>query len=366
MDWSWTEADWIRADAIKLQRFRGQFLSLLSRCFLVFSQDHELQIRTSDPSTVDDLISELEELAWFAWIFCGSPNLSVWFEDEELFDCPTQPQDPMQWQKLDSIQSTVDECCDEENCMSPATTLSKPIEKTSTQSAKIDRRRVQMRKLTTIAHFMGSTPENVERMADQFGFELSQDETGALIMSLNDAARLFSDFAVQSLSAISTEAAASNGAVTATEPAATATATKPKPQAKTAAKKSAPQKTKVSQPAEAATPETQPEDNAQGEATGGKRKQVTLGENFKVLVSDARRTAQNALAQFAKGQRRQRQIATAISNGTPDGKKYMNALLECYPDDKREEAAKQLPRQFKKLADSLSNQLQGTTAEIAS
>jgi hypothetical protein len=318
----WTRSDRIEAEAFRVTRLRRCFTELLSPCFLHLDQNSTLNIHVSTPDAIDDLIDNLAELACRIWLITGAIAVSLWFCQEEILTLPTQPMSEVEWKLLNSIQSAEDIENEENSEMTSATLSKSPTQNSTLTSNNQIKSRPQLKKLETVAALMQISIATAESVCDQEGIELQLDEDGNPVIRLDDAAEMLKAAAISKLSA-PREALERNGNGTVVEPILEATA-------------------------ELATPSRQP-------------KIAELPEGFKISLSDPKKTATNALAAFARTQKRQRQIASAIANQTSDGMKYMRSLEALYPADRWEKAKEQLKVQFKKLAAALSEEVQAAS-----
>ena len=74
----------------RLERLRSFFADTLAKCFLQLDQKNRLTIHCSEPWIVDQLLSEVEQLRWYAWIVVGAQRLSICFAQEEVYRTTTQ------------------------------------------------------------------------------------------------------------------------------------------------------------------------------------------------------------------------------------------------------------------------------------
>lgn len=85
-----TASDTFRLERLRLQRFRAFFPETLIACFLHLQQNHTLAIHCAEPWMVDQLLAEISELRWYAWMILGAKRISIYFAQEEIYKVSTR------------------------------------------------------------------------------------------------------------------------------------------------------------------------------------------------------------------------------------------------------------------------------------
>lgn len=68
----------------RLERLRSFFPEILSSCKLRLDATNTLTIDCAEPWMVDQLLAELMEFGWYAWIVVGAYQVAVCFAQEEI------------------------------------------------------------------------------------------------------------------------------------------------------------------------------------------------------------------------------------------------------------------------------------------
>jgi len=69
----------------RLERLRCFFAETLTLCFMHLDHQNRLSIHCSEPWVMDELLREIEQLRWYAWIIVGARQLSLCFAQEEIY-----------------------------------------------------------------------------------------------------------------------------------------------------------------------------------------------------------------------------------------------------------------------------------------
>lgn len=85
-----TDDDRLILEGQRLERFRSFFYETISFCFLQLDSKNELVIHCSEPWLVDQLLCEIDQLCWYAWVIVGVSSLSIYFAQEEICRAKTQ------------------------------------------------------------------------------------------------------------------------------------------------------------------------------------------------------------------------------------------------------------------------------------
>lgn len=85
-----TDTDLLLLEKQRLQRFRSFFKDSLPFCFLHLNCQNTLTIHCPEPWLVDQLLCEIEQLCWYAWVTVGAYRLSICFAQEEIHTAKTQ------------------------------------------------------------------------------------------------------------------------------------------------------------------------------------------------------------------------------------------------------------------------------------
>jgi hypothetical protein len=92
MSFNLTDDDLVALEKQRLERFRSFFCDTLPFCFLHLNRKHTLTIHCSEPWLVDQLLCEIDQLAWYAWIVVGAYRVSLYFAQEEIHTTKTVKQ----------------------------------------------------------------------------------------------------------------------------------------------------------------------------------------------------------------------------------------------------------------------------------
>lgn len=84
-----TVKDSLTLEKYRLERLRSFFGSSLLHCVLHLNQKNTLTIHCSQPRLVDQLLEELDQLRWYAWVVVGAQRLSICFAQEEVYRTAT-------------------------------------------------------------------------------------------------------------------------------------------------------------------------------------------------------------------------------------------------------------------------------------
>lgn len=85
-----TSEDRLLLEKCRLERLRSFFGDTLRRCFLQLNEKNVLTIHCSEAWIVDQLMSEIIQLRWYAWIVVGAARLSICFAEEEVYKTLTR------------------------------------------------------------------------------------------------------------------------------------------------------------------------------------------------------------------------------------------------------------------------------------
>ena len=81
--------DLLTLEQQRMERFRAFSLCSLS-CFLHLNQNNTLAIHCAEPWIVDQLLHDIEQLCWDAWVIVGASCLSIHYAQEEIYTANTQ------------------------------------------------------------------------------------------------------------------------------------------------------------------------------------------------------------------------------------------------------------------------------------
>lgn len=84
-----TTNDLVMLEQYRLQRFRSFFFSSLIACPLCLEEHQTLIIHCLDPELVDQLLSQIDQLRWYARIVLGVDCLAIKFIQEEIYRTAT-------------------------------------------------------------------------------------------------------------------------------------------------------------------------------------------------------------------------------------------------------------------------------------
>jgi len=84
-----TTNDLVTLKQYRLERFRSFFFSTLSACPLCLDEQQTLIIYCLEPQFVDQLLSQIEQLRWYARIVLGVSCLAINFVQEEIYRTAT-------------------------------------------------------------------------------------------------------------------------------------------------------------------------------------------------------------------------------------------------------------------------------------
>ncbi len=89
MSFELTADDLLVLEQHRLERLRSFFGDTLRLCFLHLDRKNVLTIHCSEPWIVDQLMDEINELCWYAWVIVGAQQLSICFAQEEIHKAKT-------------------------------------------------------------------------------------------------------------------------------------------------------------------------------------------------------------------------------------------------------------------------------------
>ena len=84
-----TTNDLVTLEQFRLQRFRSFFFSTLIGCPLCLDEQQTLIIHFLEPQFVDQLLSQIDQLRWYARIVLGVSCLAINFVQEEIYRTAT-------------------------------------------------------------------------------------------------------------------------------------------------------------------------------------------------------------------------------------------------------------------------------------
>ncbi len=84
-----TTNDLVTLEQYRLQRFRSFFFSTLIACPLHLDEQQTLTIYCLEPQFVDQLLSQMDQLRWYARIVLGVSCLAINFVQEEIYRTAT-------------------------------------------------------------------------------------------------------------------------------------------------------------------------------------------------------------------------------------------------------------------------------------
>lgn len=84
-----TTHDLLLLEQYRLQRFRSFFFSALLSCSLCLDANKTLIIHCLEPEVVDQLLSQIDQLRWYARIVLGVHCLAIQFVQEEIYRTAT-------------------------------------------------------------------------------------------------------------------------------------------------------------------------------------------------------------------------------------------------------------------------------------
>ncbi len=82
--------DLLTLEQQRIDRFRSSSLRSLLLCFLHLNQNNTLAIHCAEPWIVDQLLHDMEQLCWDAWVIVGASRLSIHYAQEEIYTANTQ------------------------------------------------------------------------------------------------------------------------------------------------------------------------------------------------------------------------------------------------------------------------------------
>lgn len=85
-----TVEDSLILEKYRLERLCAFFTDTLAKCFLHLDPNNTLTIHCSEPWIVDQLLSEIDQLRFYAWVVVGAKRLSVCFAQEEIYRTSTR------------------------------------------------------------------------------------------------------------------------------------------------------------------------------------------------------------------------------------------------------------------------------------
>jgi hypothetical protein len=92
MSFDLTANDLLILEKHRLERLRSFFADTLSFCFLHLGDRNTLVIHCMEAWTVDQLLTEMDQLRCYAWLVVGVAHVSVYFSQEKVFTAATQKQ----------------------------------------------------------------------------------------------------------------------------------------------------------------------------------------------------------------------------------------------------------------------------------
>jgi hypothetical protein len=84
-----TTNDLVMLEQYRLQRFRSFFFSTLITCSLCLDEQQTLVIYCLEPQFVDQLLSQIDQLRWYARLILGVSCLAINFVQEEIYRTAT-------------------------------------------------------------------------------------------------------------------------------------------------------------------------------------------------------------------------------------------------------------------------------------
>ncbi|PZV11378.1 MAG: hypothetical protein DCF22_14635 [Leptolyngbya sp.] len=81
--------DLLTLEQQRIERFRSSSLRSLSLCFLHLNHNNILAVHCAEPWLVDQLLYEMEQLCWDAWVMVGASRLSIHYAQEEIHSAST-------------------------------------------------------------------------------------------------------------------------------------------------------------------------------------------------------------------------------------------------------------------------------------
>jgi hypothetical protein len=84
-----TNNDLLILEKHRLERFRSFFPDTLPLCYLSLNSHNTLTVHCPEPWQVDQLLYEIEQLCWYAWIVVGAHRISIYFAQEEIHKTKT-------------------------------------------------------------------------------------------------------------------------------------------------------------------------------------------------------------------------------------------------------------------------------------
>lgn len=82
--------DLLTLEQRRIERFRSSSLASLSQCFLHLNSSNVLAVHCAEPWVVDQLLHNMEQLCWSAWVIAGVSYLSIHYAQEEIYTANTQ------------------------------------------------------------------------------------------------------------------------------------------------------------------------------------------------------------------------------------------------------------------------------------
>jgi hypothetical protein len=84
-----TENDRLISEAYRLERLRSYFGDTLRLCDLQVNKQNRLLIDCSQPWIVDQLMGEMNELRWYAWVTVGVHSVALYFAGVKVYATAT-------------------------------------------------------------------------------------------------------------------------------------------------------------------------------------------------------------------------------------------------------------------------------------
>lgn len=84
-----TSEDVLILEKLRIARLSSFFAESLPLCLMEIRQSSTLAIHCPRPCLVDELMSEIVALSWYAWVVVGVHHLSIYFAGEEVYATST-------------------------------------------------------------------------------------------------------------------------------------------------------------------------------------------------------------------------------------------------------------------------------------
>jgi hypothetical protein len=79
-----TVDDLMLLEQFRIERLRSFFAENLLQCLIYVDRQHRLVIHCPEPSIVDTLLADLQELCDHAWLIIGVKTIAIFFIQEEI------------------------------------------------------------------------------------------------------------------------------------------------------------------------------------------------------------------------------------------------------------------------------------------